>query len=326
VPQGWSGDRAAFARTASRGGEVVRRARQGGAVTALLAIAALGASAAVAAVLVPPAMRLALRFGFVARANPDVPTHRGTMPLLGGLAILGGLAPWIGFAASDRPRWYGLVAGLVLLIALGAHKDRVDRAVSPLAQLVVQIGAACCLWLGGFRIGAGSAEVELAATVAFAVAVINAWNFLDVIDGLAAGTAAVGALVFVALGDRDAAAVAAGLAGACLGYLRYNRPPARVFMGDIGAFVLGVTFAALALDAIARHPRGGWTALAMIVPLGDLAVTAAARVWAGGSPLVGGPQHLPLRLLARGWSPRHIDLAACALTLAAGAAAWLVVR
>jgi UDP-GlcNAc:undecaprenyl-phosphate GlcNAc-1-phosphate transferase len=284
-----------------------------------MAVLALVIAFAVADRATPWAAAVARRRGFVARANPDVPTHVAIVPLLGGVAIVAALAPAIAIA-----RWWGLAGALAVLVALGAYKDRVDRAVSPAAQLAVQTVAACALWAGGFRVGLASPAADLVATIVVVLAIVNAWNYIDIVDGLAASVAAAAAALFVATGDRSAALIAAALCGGTLGYLRHNWAPARVFMGDVGSFAIGIAFSALALDAIAGGRRASLAAL--IVPLGDLAITTCVRASAGISPFRGGPEHVPLRLLARGWTAPQIALAASAVTLAAGATAWLVMR
>ena len=285
-------------------------------------LVALVAAAVIAERVTPHAAALALRARCVAHPSPHVPTHTRAMPLLGGVAIVAGVAPWIAIAAAIDPRWCALPAALIPIAALGVYKDRVQAPVSPIAQLAVQAAAAACLWWGGLRVGARAGAIDLAATVALVVAIVNAWNFLDVIDGLAASVAAPAAIALAALGDRAAALVAIALAGAALGYLRHNWPPARVFMGDLGSFGLGATFAALVLAGGGRTRAA--SLLALIVPLGELAFTIASRIAAGRSPLRGGGEHASLRLLRRGWPSARIDTLAGAITAAAGLAAWAV--
>jgi UDP-N-acetylmuramyl pentapeptide phosphotransferase/UDP-N-acetylglucosamine-1-phosphate transferase len=274
-------------------------------------VAALAAMI-VAHAVTPAAGRLAHRVGCVAHANPDVPTHRRAVPLLGGLAIVAGLAPWLAVAAVREPRWVALAIALVPLVALGAYKDRVERPVAPVAQLIVQAIAAGVLWAGGFRVAGGGVFGSAGLTIALAIVVINAWNFIDILDGLAASVAAASAVSF-ALGGS---VVAAALAGASIGYVRHNWPPARIFMGDVGSFTIGLTFVALILDR--PSGCGGAAMLTMIVPLGDFAFTVVSRIAAGKSPMAGGAEHLPLRLIARGWSGVRVNVVACAVAIAAG--------
>ncbi len=285
-----------------------------------LAIAAALSALVIADAVTPAAALLAHRTGCVAHANPDVPAHVRTIPLLGGAAILAGLAPWLAVAIAWDPRWWALAGAMAPVLALGAYKDRVASPVAPGAQLVVQALAAAILWAGGFRCGAvASAPLDAALTIGLAVVVLNAWNFIDIMDGLAAAVAAATTTCFV-IGGGAPAVIAAALAGASLGYLRHNWPPARIFMGDLGSFAIGMTFVALILD---ETRRGGSLVLGlatMIVPLADLAFTTTSRIAAGKSPLIGGAEHLPLRLVARGWSGVRVNLVAAAVAATAGLA------
>jgi UDP-GlcNAc:undecaprenyl-phosphate GlcNAc-1-phosphate transferase len=296
-------------------------------VTAAATAAALAAAAtaAASAALTAWAVRAAPRAGFV--AHPDeVNTHARPTPLLGGAAIFAAAAPGAAFVALRDPEWRGLAAALALALLLGLHKDR-GRPVPEAVQLLVQAAAVLCLWAGGLRLDTGgSPAAELAATLAFGVAVLNAVNFLDVQDALAGSVAAVSLAGFAALaaarGDGAEAAFALLLAAGVAGFLVHNRPPARIFMGDAGSFGLGISLAALAFSA-AGHPGHGprLAALVLLVPLGELAATVGLRVWAGRSPFRGDGTHASTALRGRGWPAARVLGVACALALAGAAGA-----
>jgi len=291
-------------------------------------IAALAGGLLIAVVVTPLAIRLAARLGVAAPPNPDVPTHTCAVPLLGGLALAAAILPWLAVAAADDHRWIGVPVAVVLVIGLGAYKDRVVRDVHPGVQLAVEAIAAGLAWWGGLRLGHGLASwLDASLAIGLTLVIVNAWNFLDVMDGLAGGVAATAGLAYLAIGLASAdpwiAVVGGALAGGALGYLPFNWPPARIFMGDIGSLTIGLTTATLSITAIARDRLGPIALAPLCVPLGDLAFTTALRLALGRSPLRGGDEHATLRLAARGWSTRRVVLVACAITATAGLAAGL---
>lgn len=146
--------------------------------------------------------------------------------------------------------------------------------------------------------------------------IVNAINFMDNMDGLAAGTAAAIALLYLAAGvltdQFQTALMAAGLAGAALGFLWFNRHPARLYMGDSGSMVLGLALAVISIRTTYYDPAGiagqpvGFHAILMplvllAVPLYDLAGVCLLRISQGKSIWVGDKQHLSHRLVKRGY-------------------------
>jgi UDP-GlcNAc:undecaprenyl-phosphate GlcNAc-1-phosphate transferase len=138
-------------------------------------------------------------------------------------------------------------------------------------------------------------------------------NFLDNVDGVSAGVAAVSAatvtIVAVSSGQFVVAVAAAALAGACLGYLVHNFPPARLFMGDMGALAVGFALASLTLALRPKQtsPLSIVVAiLALGVPIFDTTLVTVSRLRAGLSPSTGGTDHTSHRLLERGYSLRSV--------------------
>jgi UDP-GlcNAc:undecaprenyl-phosphate GlcNAc-1-phosphate transferase len=238
--------------------------------------------------------------------------------------MIAGVLPVLLVAAWADRSWGVVLAALVPVTALGLYKDRIGDPVSPFIQLLIQGGAALILLAGGLRLDlVPHRGLDAALSVVACLWVVNAWNFVDVADGLAGSLAVVSAFGFVAcflvLGDRPGAAVLGALAGASVAFLRFNRPPARIFMGDVGSFSLGVLFSASAL-LVGRGPRSAAGALVLLgLPLLDVALSASRRLRAGRSPLRGGAEHLSLRLLAHGWGATRLLAAACLVSLALGA-------
>src|SRR4029079_7641717 len=179
--------------------------------------------------------------------------NKRPIPRLGGLALfLGILVPSLAFLSLDR-EMRGILLGAAVACVVGAIDD--FRGLDPLPKLAGQVAAAsiaCAsgVWIDHFTLpflGVADlpAPVGMTLTVVWIVAVMNMVNFLDGMDGLASGVCAIAGLTFAILalsrGKIDAAVLSAVVAGACIGFLRHNFFPARIFMGDSGALVLGFT-------------------------------------------------------------------------------------
>ncbi len=284
------------------------------------------AAAAVTLALTPLARRVALRAGAI--DHPDARRiHTTPTPRYGGLAIAAAVlgVAWIaralpGPAALLDPRpLAGLTAASVPVLLLGLADDR--RAVSPAVKLVVQACAALTLTVFGYGIAELTnpfgAPVALGAfnvplTVAWVIAVTNAVNLIDGLDGLASGMVVIasGALWLASRmhGDFYVMFFSALLMGACAGFLRWNFPPARIFMGDTGSQFLGLTLAAVAL----LENRKGTAAVTLLLPLVALALplvdtaVALVRRLAHRQPLfLGDTRHLHHQLLDAGLSVRR---------------------
>ena len=237
---------------------------------------------AVAAVLTPLTARLARRVGAV-----DQPKDRGlgagSTPLLGGLAMLGGVlvasAIFLNFGGATADRFQGILAGAIVISIVGALDDRFD--LPPGGKLVGQVGAAIIPVASGVEvtnitvpfIGAvsfGNAGGPI--TVIALVGVMNVVNFSDGIDGLAAGVCAISAIAFSIIAfdlERNHAGVFAALtAGAALGFLIHNFYPASVYMGDCGSNLLGMLLGCVAVEGAVKTQA----VLALLFPLVVLAV------------------------------------------------------
>lgn len=305
----------------------------------LLVVAALLAYAST------PAMRhLAYKVGAVTAVRArDV--HSRPTPRLGGVAIFLGLAgavlvgsvvPFLEpvYAASAAP--WALLAGAGLVCALGMADDIWD--LDWMAKLAGQVLAALIMAWGGVQlvtvpiagVTIGSSYLSLAATVIVVVVAINAVNFVDGLDGLAAGMIAIGGLAFFTYtyvlsrsaspGDYSSLAtlIIAALVGACVGFLPHNVHPARIFMGDSGSMVLGLTIAGAAIivtgqidptvvSARERIPAFIPIVLPLMVvavPLVDMGAAVIRRTLKGKSPFAPDAHHLHHLLLRAGHSHR----------------------
>jgi UDP-GlcNAc:undecaprenyl-phosphate GlcNAc-1-phosphate transferase len=219
---------------------------------------------------------------------------------------------------------------LVPVAVLGLLKDRGREPVSPFIQLLVQGASTLMLMAGGLRLDVvADRRLDGGLTAVVCLWVINAWNFVDVADGLAGSLAIVSAVGFVgcllALRDGVGAAVLGAVAGSSAGFLRFNRPPARIFMGDAGSFSLGVVFAGSTLSVSGDARSGAGALLVLAVPLLEVAISVARRLGAGRSPFQGGPEHVSLSLLARGWPTAAVIAAASLVSIALGVAGFVAV-
>lgn len=204
------------------------------------------------------------------RRSHSTPTPRG-----GGISIVFAMLLAIGYLAFRDPATarslYAIAGGLSLVAGIGWIDDH--RPLSPLLRLIVQTFAALLL---GWAVSAmGGDNASAAASVAMALVLVNVWNFMDGIDGLAASQAMLVALAYAVLAHSGVSAwLAMALAGSCLGFLPYNVPRARVFLGDVGSGALGYLLATLVALTVLL-PHGGWRVPAMLLPLAAFLIDAS---------------------------------------------------
>ena len=165
-------------------------------------------------------------------------------------------------------------------------------------------------------------------SVIWLLAVTNAFNLIDIMDGLSAGTACLAAVVLLVVADLNggvtAATVLAALGGACLGFLRYNFSPARIYMGDTGSMFLGLLLGALAMENAytRRSPIGALAPVLVLgLPLFDMVFVMYIRRLRGLPVMLGSPDHIALRLRNWRFSTRQTVLVSYAVTAILGLAA-----
>jgi UDP-GlcNAc:undecaprenyl-phosphate GlcNAc-1-phosphate transferase len=272
------------------------------------------------------ARSLALRTGFVNHPNPINPDHTNAVAYLGGLGIVGGatvgliVAIVVGLDVGALAP--GLVGGSLAMLAAGLYDDL--RALGAGAKMVLQAGAVgVALLLGGVAPTlTGVAAFDALFSALWLLAVVNAFNFIDVLDGLAGSIAVVSLALFAIVAGVEPVASAA-LIGGTLGFLAWNRAPARVYMGDAGSHFLGFVLAAYALSA----PSGPfpWPILASMVLFTalawfDLFFQTITRMAQGRRWWVAGPDSFALHLRASGLSKNAVVVVACVVA----ATLWLI--
>ncbi len=294
----------------------------------------------------PLVIRLAHRVGAVDRPG-ERRIHSGSIPRLGGIGIFVAFLAGLGASTLIAGRggtiggpadynWPGVALGMTVIFLAGVYDDL--RGLRPSIKLAFQTAAAAIAVLSGFRIDVisspfgGSMDLgSLGVWVTFGwiLLVINAMNLIDGLDGLAGGLALIVtttvATVALTMDQFGVVASAMALAGAVIGFLRYNFAPAQIFMGDGGSQFLGYVLAVISI----RGSQKGATAVAILVPLlsfglpiMDVFMAVGRRAWRNGSDAEGkGPlavlrrvsradrEHLHHNLLDLGLSPRRAALA-----------------
>lgn len=286
------------------------------------------ASSFAAATLTPVAARIATRIGFVDRPLPPLKRHAQPVPYLGGLAVfLSFTAARVWVRPLDGPA-RAILIGSALVVTVGLIDDA--RPLSPGQKLWGQLWAATALVASGARIELTMIPAPLSypLSVLWLVTCMNAFNVLDVSDGLATSAAMVGSLgaVLVGLSTRDSTLAVTGacVGGAAAAFLFMNRPPARIYLGDAGAMFFGATIGALAMLARygATNPVSPYfVPLTLVaVPLFELTLVVLARAGARRAVYLGSGDHVALRLKHAGWSAGRVVAASLLAGLAAMAA------
>jgi UDP-GlcNAc:undecaprenyl-phosphate GlcNAc-1-phosphate transferase len=299
-------------------------------VTSLLLI---GASALLLAIGVTPLMRrLALQTGTV-----DKPAarkiHANPVPLLGGVAIyIAFILVLLFFGDRDYiNQVVGIFVGATLMSFMGIADDR--WGLGSYVKLGGQLLAAGILVYSGVQVNLFGGWLDVAITMVWVVAITNALNLLDNMDGLSGGIAMIACTFFLLLaamsGQYLVGALAAALAGACAGFLLYNWNPAHIFMGDAGALFLGFMLAALAIKL--RFPANSYIVTWMIpllvlaLPIFDTTLVFISRLRRGKNPLTTpGKDHVSHRLAFLLGSRREAVLVCYLIAGAVGLAAVYV--
>jgi len=316
--------------------------------------------------LTPEIRARALRLGLVDKPGEERRIHKVPIPRLGGVAIYIGVVSAVTIliaicgrlphvARGSEGGFIGIAVGGTVIFALGLIDDL--ESVTAKLKLGVQMIAGCAAYSMGVRIKAipvpdyvqaifhlpahsiDLGQFGLPFTVLWLVGIANAVNLIDGMDGLAAGVSAISALTIwsVALADnidrQYAALVAAVLAGALLGFLRWNFNPARIFLGDSGAYLTGFILAALSITGVIK---GATTAtlivptfiialLILFFPLLDTSWAIVRRVAKGKSIFTPDAGHIHHRLLQAGLSQKNVAYLIYGITAVLGlVAAWFV--
>jgi UDP-GlcNAc:undecaprenyl-phosphate GlcNAc-1-phosphate transferase len=287
-------------------------------------------------------MRLGERLGVV-QAPGGRRRHSRPISRLGGLGLfagfgLAGLGLYLFAPRPADPNLHlplvGVLAGTAFAALAGLVDDRLELSAGP--QFAIQAAAALIAIATDVFIGEatlpffGKQTIPLVIayplTIVWVMGMLNTVNWLDGLDGLAAGVGAIAAVFFglhshFKLDQPEVAWYSFALAGACLGFLVFNFAPARVFLGSAGALSLGYALATLSIIAPARVMTA---LLVLLIPIADVAFLIVDRWRQGRSPLQGDRGHLHFRLTDMGFSQRAIVVSYWLLCGLYGAAALLI--
>jgi UDP-GlcNAc:undecaprenyl-phosphate GlcNAc-1-phosphate transferase len=290
--------------------------------------------------------------GWVSVPDLDRYLHAAPLPRLGGVAVylsflaaslflflVGRFGFHAGLGFSLRPT-LPIVLGSLVILLLGTWDD--IRGLGPYSKIALECVAGLILFSGGFRfvhfaVLFGSRDlpwyVDLAFTLFWVLGITNAFNLIDGIDGLAAGSALFStvAVFVVALVSHASLAsfLAIALSGAILGFLHYNLNPATIFLGDSGSLFIGFMLSALALQSAQKAP----TMLAVAIPVVSFGlpiletILSVVRRWISGRPVFSADEeHIHHKLLARGFSQRKVVVILYAVSATFGLVSLILLR
>jgi UDP-GlcNAc:undecaprenyl-phosphate GlcNAc-1-phosphate transferase len=283
--------------------------------------------------LIPAVRWWSIRLGKIAFPRSDRWNKKPT-PTLGGVGMFISLAITlliVSLFGNDHnlfsQRW-SILLGVVIMFVVGLYDD--FRPISPPVKLIFQIiSATLVIFFGGNTINFFRWPIaNIILTFVWLVGLTNALNLMDNMDGLAGGVSLIAAgflsVFFLNTGYPDLLVVSMALAGSIMGFLVFNFPPAKIFMGDSGSMLLGFSLAAL---AIARRTQAsnvlaivGVPILVFLLPIIDTSLVTITRILRGQSPAIGGSDHTSHRLVAFGLSERQAVLVLYLIAIVSGMA------
>ncbi len=263
--------------------------------------------------LTPFSRQLAMRLGVVDKPTLPRKLHKGAKPMMGGLAIyLGVVLSLLVFSPSQYIReLIAICVGAGLLAIVGGLDDRYNLGVR--IRLLGNAAAVAIVVLAGVQIRLFNTPlIDIPLTFVWIMALTNAANFLDNMDGLTAGFSAIACgffwLIAFSQGQILVSLMAAAIFGSALGFLAYNFNPSSTFMGDMGALVLGFLQAVLAIKLqFGEQPLSvTWMIpiLVLALPVFDINLVVWTRLSEGRSPFEAGRDHTSHRIMALGFSQR----------------------
>lgn len=305
-------------------------------------LAALVLAVVISFAATPLVKNLAYKVGAIDVPKDNRRMHKTPTPRLGGLAIfIAFLFSVLLFAEIDR-QMQGILLGAIMIVILGVLDDILTLKALP--KFLVQIAAAGVAVYHGCVIqflsnpNVFSAETYLnlgwlsvPVTIIWIVAITNAVNFIDGLDGLAVGVSAIStaSLLVIALmvQETEICIILAALLGACLGFIPYNKNPAKIFMGDTGSTSLGFILACLSVQGLFKFYAVISFAVPFLVlgvPIFDICFAFLRRIAKGQNPMKADRGHVHHRLIDMGFNQKQAVAISYMITAILGLAAVLL--
>lgn len=297
---------------------------------------------ALSLILTPAARSAAVVLNIFDHPTTSVKTHREPVPYLGGVAIFLAFALaliWIrvltSFPSGTLRSLRGILAGSTVMFLMGLVDDIKHHGLHYRTKFFFQIAAACMVMFFGIRIKFITPSwLGYAMTIIWIVGITNAFNLIDIMDGLASGLATVATLafIFITLPTEEIYVniASAALCGAVLGFFPYNVSKKwRLFMGDCGSLLLGFICSSLALGtSYGKQTEWGVFAplLILCLPIFDTILVFTMRIRKGVSPFLGSKDHFGLRLELLGWPRKSILIFSIAFATLLCTGAYVITR
>lgn len=271
----------------------------------------------------PMVKHLALRVGAVDVPKDERRMHHRPIPRLGGLAIAVSFILSVLVFADVDYEMQGILLGSVMIVVIGVLDD--IMTLKPLPKFIVQVLAAYVVVAHGCKIQYISNPIltsdaryldlgvmSVPVTILWIVAITNAVNFIDGLDGLAVGVSAISAatlsVVALLVAENNVAIVLVVLLGACLGFIPYNFNPAKIFMGDTGSAFLGFVLATMSIQGMFKLYAIISFAVPFLIlgiPIFDICFAVIRRLAKGQSPMKADRGHIHHRLIDMGFSQKQ---------------------
>ncbi|MBR5543381.1 MAG: undecaprenyl/decaprenyl-phosphate alpha-N-acetylglucosaminyl 1-phosphate transferase [Oscillospiraceae bacterium] len=294
--------------------------------TVLRILAAFVVSGILAFILTPLAKRIAYKIGAIDVPKDDRRMHKKPIPRLGGLAVFFAFLVSVVLLVPMEKELQGILLGSVIIVILGVIDDSIS--LPAMVKFLVQIVAALVVVLHGTEIDVLSnvnvfseqAYLSLGGwgipvTVVWIVAITNAVNLIDGLDGLSVGVCTIASvsllLIAAIVSEFNVAVIMAALAGACIGFLPYNMNPAKMFVGDTGATFLGFILATMSIQGMFKTYAILSFAVPFLIlglPIFDTAFAICRRLLNGQSPMHADRGHVHHRLIDMGFSQKQTVL------------------
>lgn len=282
--------------------------------------------------LIPFLCRLAVKIGAIDLPDGKIKLHEKATPSLGGIAVYWGFISALALTCPFESSFNFLIIGITFLLFLGFVDDLITLA--PYQKFFGQFIAALCFIKGGFHLKAVffHSFFNVAFSAFWILLVINAFNLIDVMDGLVAITATSAAFSFFVLAvifkQWAIAIILASFIGGVFGFFVYNRPPAKIYLGDAGSLFIGGFFAAVPFFFHwgEFQPLGFFApAIILGIPILEVATLVVIRTYKGIPFYIGSHDHFSQYLQRKGWRKMRVLLYVLLLSLVEGAVALLFV-